>query len=433
MLFSRVCLLVVVTPSRRDLLQAVAVGGTTGIAACLGGPAEDPIVARPNGSLPAGQHEWQSGLATDADGNDVLPVHHVYLFCRLTADPTDTDRDRLERALSSLERAAAWRSTGLFCTVGYSAQYFDRFDVPLRDVELPTPAELSEEIDKFPGGQPPDLDDADLFVHLASDEAAGVLAAEAALRGDRTTFNGTTMDGSLPDRVAIVDRRSGFVAPGLPAAKQAERAVEPLPDEPIDDQAPLWMGFRAGYRASQASETEVTIDTGPFAGGTVATLETFEVAVDLWYRDHDHAGRIELMFSPGHDPATVGSVGERLGSDPDNAAAADAIHDDLERAGKVGHAQKAARARVDGRPRLLRRDVNTVDFDVPGIHFLALSQSAADYVTVRNALAADDLPLPVGAPSVNGITQYLHATHRGVYLTPPRTDRSFPRPAGIRP
>lgn len=414
------------TPARRDLLRAVAVGGPTGLAACLGGPTEDPIVASGGaGGLPDGQHEWQSGLDADEDGNFVPPAHHVYLFGSLVADPTTDDRDELERALSSLERAAAWRSGGLFCTVGYSAGYFDRVDTT---VDLPTPTAMGESIAEFPGGGGPIPDEADLFVHLASDEPAGVLAAEAALRGDRGTFNGIAMDGSLPDAVRIDDRRSGFVAPGMPAEKQAESAVEPMPAEPLDDRAPFWMGFRSGYRESQASEAAVTIRSGPFAGGTVATLESFEVAVDLWYREHDHAGRIDLLFSPGHDPATMGDVGEGLGADPGNTAAAEAIREDLERTGKVGHAQKAARARIDGHPRLLRRDVNTVDWEVPGIHFLALARSAEDYIDVRNALAAEDLPLPVGAPSVNGITQYLHAKHRGVYLLPPRANRSFPRP-----
>ena len=96
----------------------------------------------------------------------------------------------------------------------------------------------------------------------------------------------------------------------------------------------------------------------------------------------------------------------------------------------VGHAQKAARARVDGEPILLRRDVNTIDDGRPGVHFLTHQRTISDFVRVREAMNGTDLvgEGSIGSRTHNGILQYLNVVRRGNYLVPPREHRSLPTP-----
>lgn len=58
--------------------------------------------------------------------------------------------------------------------------------------------------------------------------------------------------------------------------------------------------------------------------------------------------------------------------------------------GIVGHAQAAARARLDGRPRLNRRDFATVDGGIPGTHFVSLQRDLEDFNATRAVMNAAD-------------------------------------------
>ncbi len=95
-----------------------------------------------------------------------------------------------------------------------------------------------------------------------------------------------------------------------------------------------------------------------------------DLQLEVWFEQDNHYQRVSKLFSPEHaEEELVGAFGERLETasgltdDRIEATAADA----RER-GVVGHAQKAARARENGDPLLLRRDFNTVDGDRPGLH-----------------------------------------------------------------
>jgi hypothetical protein len=96
--------------------------------------------------------------------------------------------------------------------------------------------------------------------------------------------------------------------------------------------------------------------------------------------------------------------------------------------GKVGHSQKAARAREDGEPRILRRDFDSTDDDRATLHFVALQRAIADFVETREAMNGTDVAESafVGQRTNNGILQYMSVERRGNYLVPPRTLRALP-------
>jgi len=415
--------------SRREYLKAaVAVGGSAGLSACLaptregdagveGVPTGDP------GSVPERQHAWNGALPTDEDGNVTPPRHHVLRYLDL-ADGVDLDdaRGTVETALADLEAAFAWSNDGLLFTVGYSPAYFGRFDAALPgSVDLPEPTALTDLED-------PAFDTADVVVHLASDDPAAPLAAEAALFGDADRANGVTVAG-LRGVFDPVDRRTGFVGAGLP---REHRDADGVPDDaPIPEDAPLLMGFRNGFAGSQATEDRVTIDTGPFAGGTTQHVSKLRLQLNAWWGQESHEQRVSKLFSPTHaDEERVGDWGENLGGTP---GVADLPADAVEYArdeGVVGHAQKAARAREDGEPVVLRRDFDTTGDGHAGVHFLSLQESIADFVRTRAAMTGADVAADsaVGRRVNNGILQYVFVRRRGNFLLPPRDSRALPRP-----
>ncbi|MFW5918734.1 MAG: DUF7405 family protein, partial [Halanaeroarchaeum sp.] len=254
--------------SRRSFLKsAVAVGGAVGLAACVG---EEGTVDVPRGtddpsSLPNRQHAWNAVLDTDEAGNALQPRHHVLLLLSLPGDgqPTEEMRETVSSAFRGLERAYERGHQGLLFTVGYSRAYFDRFDDPLPEsVDLPEPEPLAPFED-------PEPEDADVFVHLASGHAEVVVRAGQALRGTTSSLNGVEMDAALTDALAVEDRRTGFIGAGLPAGHED---VADVSDDAIDEESPLYMGFKSGFEKNQATEDAVTIDDGPFAGGVTEHL-----------------------------------------------------------------------------------------------------------------------------------------------------------------
>ncbi|MFC6725053.1 Tat pathway signal protein, partial [Halobium palmae] len=96
--------------------------------------------------------------------------------------------------------------------------------------------------------------------------------------------------------------------------------------------------------------------------------------------------------------------------------------------GRVGHSQKTARVREDGRPIILRRDFDSTDGGEASVHFVSLQRDVADFVTTREAMNGTDV---TDAPAVkqrvnNGILEYTFVERRGNYLLPPRSLRSLP-------
>ena len=422
-------------PRRTYLKAAVAVGGTAGLSACLdrlGGEDREPIPTGEGPSAhPTRQHAWNDYVRTDEDGNSLLPRHQVLLYCDLpdAGPPTATHRETIRTALDTLDRAYAWSHEGLLHSVGYSPAYFERFDEPLPDsIDLPRPEPLAP-------FETPTFDEQDLVVHLASDRPDALLAAEQALRGERETINGVAVDTALTDAVAVDDRRTGFVGEGLPREKGAD--LEGVPENnPIPERSPLFMGFTAGFAGNQASETYVTIERGPFAGGTTKSIGNWRQRLDDWYGEQSFDERVMELFSPQHaDQDLIDGVGTNLGGD----SGIDAFLDDLPSVGseygRIGHAQKAARANRDdeGNVRLLRRHFESTDGDVASLHFPSLQREISEFEAVRRAMNGTDVT--EATPAVrqrvnNGILEYIFVRNRGYFLVPPRSLRALPTPTG---
>lgn len=413
-------------PRRAFLKSAVAIGGASALAACVerGDAVSVPSGTDDPASLPDRQHAWNDYAARDDAGNVTPPRHHVFFLLDYDgSEPTDADRETVEDALQSLERAYEWSNEGLLFTLGYSPAYFDALGGSPAGVDLPEPRALSDLED-------PELDSPDAILHLASDHAQVVLEAEEGLRGNRDTLNGESAAAALTDVFSVTDRRSGFVGEGLPAEHQDTGGV---PDsEPVDDDAPLYMGFKSDFEKSQATEDRVTVQSGPFAGGTTQHVSHIDLNLQQWYEQDGREERVAKMFCPAHaDSGAVEGTGENLGDSPQLDDCGDPAETAREE-GVVGHGQKLQAVREDGRPIILRRDFDSTDGGHAGTHFLSLQREISEFVTTRDAMNATDITeqSAVGRRTNNGIRQYLSVTHRGNYLLPPRSERALPTPEG---
>ncbi|NHN43562.1 Tat pathway signal protein [Halorubellus sp. JP-L1] len=417
---------------RREFAKAaVAIGGASALSACLDrlpGGREIPTGGDPS-SLPDRQHAWSERIPNDDHGNDVMPRHHVLLYLDYAGDgtPTANERETVETALQSLERAYEHSNDGLLFTVGYSPSYFDRFEDSLPEaVDLPAPEPLSSFED-------PAFDEQDVLVHLASDHGDVVLEAESALLGERDAANDREMDADLVGVLEKADRRTGFIGNGLPTEHHADEDVDGIPDDAdIDEESPLFMGFKSGFTKNQATEDRVTIQTGPFEGATTQHVSKIRLRLDDWYGEQDRDDRVAEMFCPAHaENDVVEGVGENLGDGTNvNECPAD-LDETAQEYGRVGHNQKTANARDDDdNPIILRRDFDSTDGGEAGLHFLAVQREIGDFVETREAMnGTDATENPAIRQRVNnGILEYTFVRRRGNFLLPPRRHRALPTP-----
>ncbi|WP_123537908.1 DUF7405 family protein [Halosimplex salinum] len=420
-------------PRRQFLRAAVALGGAAALSACLDRTDDESVPSGDPAAKPPRQHAWREHVPHDDSGNSVLPSHQVLLYVNVdrSGRPTADDRSTLEAALSTLDRAYEWSADGLLHTVAYSPSYFDRFEADLPNgVELPEPRALS-------GFETPAFDTQDAVVHLASNRPDVVLEADEALTGDRTSANGESVEARLTDVATVDSRRTGFVGEGLPAQNQD---VAGIPDtKPVPEASPLFMGFTAGFAGNQATEDYVTIDEGPFADGTTKVIANVRQRLEDWYGEQDRFERVAEMFSPGHaEENLVDGVGTNLGDDSGVDQFVDDIASHAREYGRVGHAQKAARANRDdgGDVRLLRRHFESTDDigsdqAVASLHFPSLQRHISAFEEVREAMNGADIA--EATPAVrqrvnNGILEYIFVRRRGNFLVPPRRHRSLPTP-----
>jgi len=425
--------------SRRQMIRAaVAIGGTSGLSACVdrestdhsdgtATAADQQYPAGPDdlGTLPERQHAWVDYLVRDRFGNTVLPQHQTILMLNYTGpdSPDDTDREQVEAAFQAIERAfqrgtggdtSAVQHEGILFAIGYAPAYFDRFDADLPEsIDLPNPETLLSELDETEVS----ADSHDAVIHLAGGYGSVVLAAERALFGDLDSVNGTPVDESLSEHFEINERRTGFIGRGQPAQKYGE--------DKIPENSPLSMGFKSGFADNLPSEDDVTIREGPFAGGTTMQVSRLEHDLASWY-DHGHQERTKRMFSPAHDTEDVGDVGEDLAS---FSGVIESVVEHTEahaEDGVVGHGQKIAHARdEDFRQRILRRDFNITDEE--GMHFDSWQRGIGDFLAVRKAMNGDHVDTDVDAES-NGILDFIDVTNRATFLMPPRSLRALPTP-----
>ncbi|WP_435157647.1 DUF7405 family protein [Haladaptatus sp. DFWS20] len=412
-------------PRREFMKAAVAIGGSAALSACLDRGGMPDVEQGPDdlSSLPKRQHAWNQFLKTDDHGNDVAPRHQVLLFLNYAgatdATPSQSERKTVESAFQSLERAYERSHEGLLFSVGYSPSYFARFGAT--DV-LPKPKALASFED-------PKLDEQDAVVHLASDHGELVIAAEEALLGNRDQLNGVDVAG-VSDVFEKADRRTGFVGDGLPADHQD---VNGIPDSnPVPEESPLYMGFKSGFKKNQASEDSVTIQDGPFAGGTTQHVSNISLHLDQWYEQDSRDQRVAKMFCPVHaEEGRVEGAGDNLG---DSSEMGDDCIGEVEsharKRGMVGHSQKSAGARKNDSPVILRRDFDSTDGGEAGLHFVAVQRTIADFEATREAMNGENLAgnSSVGQRVNNGILQYMTVERRANFLVPPRSLRSLPNP-----
>ena len=418
-------------PRREFLKSAVAIGGAAAFSACLG----REEVAVPTGpddlsSYPQRQHAWNEVLPRDDHGNVIAPHHRVLLYLNYRRDgqPNEDVRDQVETPLRGIEHAYERSGDGLLLTVSYSPAYFDRFDESLSEgVDLPDPEALAPFED-------PEFDTPDAVVHLASNTAQVVLGAEEALKGNKSTLNGVDQpDAALTDVFSIADRRTGFIGDGLPAKNAGD--AEGVPADKVPEDAPLFMGFKSGFKKNQASEDRVTIQSGPFAGGTTQHISKLRLNLNQWYNQDDRWQREAKMFCPYHaENDVIEEAGDNLGTSSkiDDCQPTDETAREM---GVVGHSQKSARARDDDdSPLILRRDFDSTDDGAASLHFLALQRQITDFVDTREAMNGTDVTeqSAVGQRNNNGILQYIRTERRGNFLVPPRSLRALPpaQPAG---
>jgi hypothetical protein len=311
--------------------------------------------------------------------------------------PTAEDAERLETALQALEQRFAHGPAGLLTCLGWGAAWFETHTSLRSPIARPLPMAAWED---------PVLEDVHACLHLASDDEARLAHVTEALFGP----------GPLDQRprLSLREVRSGFVGQGLVAERIATARVAP--------DAPLLLGFHSGLRGNQASERDITIADGPLAGGT--TMHVSRIAVDLerWYA-HDVERRAALMYSP----ATSARDTEALADDAPSHA--DRLPDHAARHGLVGHAQAAGRARLNGRPRINRRDFATLDEGRPGTHFVSLQRSIEDFNATRAVMNGADARSHhpgIGSRHHNGINAFIDVHSRATFAVPARARRAYP-------
>jgi hypothetical protein len=407
--------------TRRRFLLAVG-GGASAAAAGVGisqavGPGASEVPSPPLGQQPAGlparQHAWTAYLALDPQGNPIPPRFDRLLFFDVNGSPTAGYARVLEAALRTLERGYRWMPSGLLFTASWGPSYFT--DV-LRVASPVPPARALSDFEQ------PAVDDYDLCLHVASDDESRLAAVEAALvHGRPLASAGADAHLDISSVLTWRQTRTGFAGAGLPAQRQN---VGGIPGgHPVPRTAPLFMGFKSALRRNQATEDEVTIPSGPFAGGATMQVSYLRLRLDTWYAQLSEAERVARMYAPQVTPEQVSQFTTDAESDPN------LLQQAISRYGVIGHAQTSACARRDGKPIILRRDFDTTDGGQAGLHFVSLQRTIADFVSTRTAMNATTAQLQ--NPSItdtvnNGINEFIFVTKRGNYVVPSRADRSFP-------
>ncbi|MFC5973651.1 hypothetical protein ACFPYI_20160 [Halomarina salina] len=423
--------------SRRSLVKAaLAIGGASALAACQEAerstdegtpdPPEYPRGVEERSELPDRQHAWDDYLVRSVHGTVTQSQHQLLLGLSYegSVPPTDDERTQVEDALRVLERAFQWGSgldtsgsvnNGLLFMLGYAPRYLDRVGV-----EVPTELQRPETVLSELGEDTAMAADFDALLLLDSDYASILLAAEQALFAEQEELNGVAVDARLTGVFEVTERRTGVLGKGRPAQE--------IDDPNIPEDAPLSMGFRAGFDNSLPPEDTATLTEGPFAGGTTLAVSRVKTKLDDWY-DQPHEQRLKEMYCPAHDTEQVGDIGDALGNHSgiteENVEDLEAL---AEEHGIVGHAQKVASARDENfQTQILRRSEGVATDDVDGstFNFSSIQTDTRKFVEVRRAMDVDQYDVDVPADR-HGIVDYLGTRSRSTFLVPSRADRALP-------
>ena len=222
----------------------------------------------------------------------------------------------MERALRHLETRFRHGPAGLLMVVGWGPGYFARRTDG--DPPISRPVALARDERAL-------MEDIDVCIHLAADDDDRLEGAIAALLGDGRAGMG--------DPLRLREVRRGFTGVGLPA-----RFVR----NDIPQDSPLLLGFHSGLRRNQATEHEITIEHGPLKGGT--TMHVSHLALDLgaWYASTMRRGP-RRSLGPTMNVTRAATFVVNASSDFERLPKTARSH------GIVGHAEAAARERLDGR------------------------------------------------------------------------------------
>jgi len=418
---------------RRDFMRtALAIGGASALSTTVGlfgmpEPAAASDRAVSVAERANRQHSWNA-YQRRAHGTFLPPEHHLLLFADYegAGEPTPADRLEAREAFDRLERAFPWDHEGLLFTVSYTLSYFDRFDedlprglrpgngaiprmltaqqlidgptIPILNIPGLQPTEDESEEDRFVDlkvtlerENPVADDDYDVVVHLASDHVQNLLAAEEALWGEQSSFDGVSFDDANLDGIVTrpteyPDRRVGFAGnanldDNVEVGEDGSLARERF-EESVDQGADLSMGYNDLYKNSLPREDNATIledqrflpgppnwqPPGVFANGSIMHVSRLDNDLKGWYGENDDTDRRHRMFSPHHTEEDVGDVGENLAPRESNAPTAaekpedqrlpmrdfsndvkdvaERTEEDFREGRNIGHAQKIARARA---------------------------------------------------------------------------------------
>ncbi len=406
--------------TRRRLLigaGAAAVGGAAvgvGLDRALSGeskPLPEVALGTQPADVPERQHAWAGTLARDEYGNPIAPLYDRLLFFYVDGPVGPGHARVLEAALRTLERTYPWGPSGLLFTAGWGPAYFTR------TLHTPSPIPVAKGLSDF---ELPSIDDYDLCLHMACDDEARLAAIEPAL------IHGAPLAGASGwlDVSSVLrwrETRTGFVGNGLPAARQDVGGIPP--GDPVPKTAPLYMGFKSGLTKNQATEDDVTIASGPFAGGTTMQVSYMRLRLDSWYQVLNDRERVARMYAPQVTPEDVAHFTTDAPSDPGG------LNQAINHYGVIGHAQTSATARVKNRPLIIRRDFNTNDGGQAGLHFVSVQRTIEDFITTRTAMNAGSAQLQnpaIGETVNNGINEFIFVLKRANYILPQRGQRSFP-------
>lgn len=352
-------------------------------------------------SLPVGQHEWESTFPRDELDRPIPPRYQALVLAELASAPSAAGARHLEQTLRGLEDRYSYGPDGLLSTVGWSQHWFDRHTEHRGLINAP--ARMSRWED-------PVLDSPDTIVHLATDHADILDGALDTLFGEGPAAQG--------EYLKVLEVRRGFVGAGLPA--------EAFPELGIPAGAPLLFGFHSIHRGNNAPEPSITITEGPLTGGTTAHVSRIVLDVPRWHaRDRD--AQAALLYAPTVTAAEAEQFSQDAPSDYDSYERTVREH------GIVGHAQAAARARVNNVPVINRRDFATLDDGKPGTHFVSLQRELRDFNNTRAIMNGADGPdhhRAVGARRRNGINAFFDVTHRATVGIPARAVRAYPHLRG---
>ncbi|GAA1011595.1 Tat pathway signal protein [Acrocarpospora pleiomorpha] len=346
-------------------------------------------------SLPAGQHEWEATFGHDELGRPVPPRHHRLILADLIESPDEDAARLLESRLAVLEERHAYGPDGLLTTVGWGPAWWDEHTSHVGLITVPS---------KMSRWEDPVLETPHAIFHLASDHQDVLESAGDALFGS----------AGVGEHLKVREVRTGFVGAGL--------VSEALPHLNVPETAPLLLGFHSVLRGNQATEESITILSGPLAGGTTQHVSRIELDVERWHaKDRDE--QAALLYAPTVTAAEADRFSDDAPSDYESYERTVREH------GIVGHAQAAARARVDNVPVINRRDFATVDDGKPGTHFVSLQRELRDFNNTRaimNAADGSGYHHSVGTRRRNGINAFFDVTHRATAGIPPRGSRAYP-------